>query len=158
MNCPSRETLLGSVEDGSLSGMVAGMTSHLAGCDSCQEIVAGAWMGAVAEKSAPTHILPGASQIWLRSQLFRQQEAEEKAIRPLRILQTSLFVFAAAGPAAWLTWKWPQFAAFIHNLDSMPDVIPSLTLSSIPMAVIIVFGGFAAMAAVLGVQMLLAEE
>lgn len=154
MNCPSRETLLRSAEDGSLPEMAA----HLAGCESCQEIVASGWMGALAGKSAPTHILPSAAQIWLRSQLFQQQMAEEKATRPLRILQMSLFVLAAAGPAAWLTWKWPQFAAFIHNVDSMPNVIPSMTMSSIPVTVIIVFGGFAAMAAVLGVQMLLAEE
>jgi len=154
MNCPSRETLLRSVEKGTLPELSA----HLADCVSCQELVAGTWMGELATSSVPSHVLPSAAQIWLRSQLFQQREAEEKAVRPLRILQTLLFVLAAAGPAAWLTWKWPQFAAFIHNLDTMPSVIPTLSMSSIPMAVIVVFGGFAAMAAVLGVQMLLAEE
>lgn len=154
MNCPSRETLLSSLEDGNLPEMA----SHLALCESCQEIMAEAWMGKLAVKSAPTHVLPGAAQIWLRSQLFQQRQEEERATRPLRFVQTSLFVLAAAGPAAWLTWKWPQFAAFMHDAGSMPSVIPSMTLSTIPIAVIIIFGGFAAMAAVLSVQMLLAED
>jgi len=153
MNCPSRETLLRSIE----AGDIPELSTHLADCDPCQEIVAGAWMGTLAAASAPSHVLPSAAQIWLRSRLFQLQSEEEKATRPLKIVQTSLFVLAAAGPAAWLTWKWPQFAAFIQNFDSMQGVLPSMTMSSIPMAVIIVFGGFAAMAAVLGVQML-AEE
>lgn len=154
MSCPSREALFRSLEGGNPGEM----TSHLARCESCQEVVAGLWMRELAGESVATHVLPGAAQIWLRSQLFHQQNAEEKAMRPLRFVQTALFVLAAAGPAAWLTWKWPQFAALLHNAGSMSGAIPSLTLSSIPMAVILVFGGFAAMAAVLTVQMLLAEE
>lgn len=154
MNCPSQETLFRSIQDGSL----AEMASHLAQCESCQEVVAGGWMRELAGESVATHLLPGAAQIWLRSQLFQQQNAEERALRPLRFVQTSLFILAAAGPAAWLTWKWPQIAGFMHNVGSMPGIIPSMTLSSIPMAVIIVFGGFAAMATVLCVQMILAEE
>ncbi len=74
------------------------LREHVGSCEHCREIAAAAgWMATLAGDARNDPALPDPGLIWLRARLEEIQQADERAQRPLDIVNIAALVVVAVG-------------------------------------------------------------
>jgi hypothetical protein len=106
--CPNEEQVSRSARTGVWDDTTK---VHVAECAHCREIVQiTEWLGNAA-KANGEYTLPDAEQIWLHSRFFAMQDAREKALRSLLIIERAIrmaLLLIIAGGLAWISYMVPS--------------------------------------------------
>ena len=113
----------------------------------------------VAEDAPRRRDLPEASYFWLTSQLMPNRVVEDRALKPLGILQIAAYSVVAICWALLITLKWPQ----IQNWVNGPDVATKLLdaargAAPISFSMLFLVGGLLAITSVVILHNVFAEE
>jgi hypothetical protein len=112
------------------------LSSHVKTCEACSETVfVSAWMCELAESSLEDRLLPDAGVTWFNAQTRKVLIAEERASRPLNLVQNATCL---AG-ATWLAVHWSSVWRILGDWrNGLGSHIASLSLS--PMAELLALG------------------
>ena len=117
--CDRQEAIRQAVKAGTLD---AAMKEHLASCDNCQQIAGIQHLFDRLEKEQlPAPVPLTAKMILIKARLRAQQEARQKALRPLFYVQTAFQLLSAIALACLLIW-WPSSSFTVESIGSRIDM------------------------------------
>lgn len=94
------------------------LEAHVSRCAACTELVGvSEWMRQCAEASVVDLRLPDPSRIWWKAQLLQRHEAQEQAVRPIRIFQNAAFVVIALLMLRIVSSHWVQIKSWFSALE-----------------------------------------
>jgi hypothetical protein len=104
ISCPPEESIIRSARTGCWD---ISAKAHVTECAHCREIVRIVeWLGRAAEADGKPGDLPGAEQVWFRGRILAAQAAQEKALRPLVVIELGIRAALILVLAAGITWTW----------------------------------------------------
>lgn len=105
----------------------ASTIEHVQTCSYCREIVQSIEWMAKAAGTEEQHFIPDAEKVWLNARMRAIQEARERALRPVLIMEFAVRVAWMLSLAAGLVWTWFKIqSAALHALGgafTMPQAI-----------------------------------
>lgn len=126
--CPHEAAVLQAERSGQWE---ASLSAHFDSCPHCREAarIAG-WMQSLAVTPAKHRPLPDADLMWIKSRLFGQQAAADRALQPLYLGDTLARSIVGAFAAAWLALSWPSMQAYGVGLWNASGAAGSLAQST----------------------------
>ena len=127
--CPHEAAVLQAERSGQWE---ASLTAHFDSCPHCREAVRIAgWMQTLAATPLERRPLPDPDLLWIKSRLFGQQAAAERALQPLYLGDTLARAIVGAFAAAWLALSWPSMQSYMVRLWNESGVSGGLVQSSV---------------------------
>jgi hypothetical protein len=126
--CPHEAAVLRAERSGQGE---ASLTAHVDSCPHCREAarIAG-WMQTLAATAAKHRALPDPDLLWIKSRLFGQQAAIDRALQPLFLGDTLARAIVGAFAAAWLALSWPNMQSYLAGLWNASGAPERLVLSA----------------------------
>jgi hypothetical protein len=103
--------------------------------------------------------LPEARYLWLTAQLIPNRVVQDRALKPIGVLQVLAYIIVAGCWAVVLTWKWSNIKDWFHA----PELGARLTevasgSGSVPLSFLVIVGGLLCITSVVVMHSVLAEE
>ncbi len=115
-NCPQEANVSEAIRSGTWETSI---TSHVAQCPVCQEVVqTSRWMQAMARSCEGNSALPDGSLLWRMAQLSERQTQVRRARRAIEWVEIVSSALVSAGLLAWAAWNWQMFQGGLVWLSS----------------------------------------
>lgn len=113
----------------------------------------------VAEDSPRRRTLPEARYFWLTSQLMPNRAVQERALKPMSVLQVAAHTIVALCWAFIITWKWTTIKSWVGAPDLPGRVMDAaLGAGAVPLSFLAIVGGLLCITTVVVLHSVFAEE
>ena len=103
--------------------------------------------------------LPDPHYLWLTSQLMPNVAAQERALKPMGLLQIGAHTIVALCWAGVITWKWNAIRSWFDAPDAAARLLDAVFgAGSLPLSLIVLVGGLLCITTVVILHGVLAEE
>ncbi|MGH9867355.1 MAG: hypothetical protein ACREAA_04210 [Candidatus Polarisedimenticolia bacterium] len=152
MSCPFEDRTVSLAVSDPADPWLAGHVSSCAGCAELIEMTR--VMHDLADPGPVPHRLPSAGQVWFKARVAARRAAEEKALRPLRIVESAGLAVALLVAAAGLAGIWRMMPAMMNSVSaSAAETAPTLLNGSLAVTI-----GVSALIVAMAVHRLLARR
>ena len=125
MHCDREQAVVDAVVSGRWEGAWGEeFRQHAAGCVICSEVVLLAQALRREDEAVHAEVrLPSADLVWWKAQLAARRAAEERAARPIALMERASQVLGGLAAFGLAVWQWPRIADWLGlatGLSRMP--------------------------------------